>query len=347
VRRALIGAVVASLALAAAAQAAPARRTIVQPEAVVGQPALLGSSLFYEVRTRRLDIVKRLDLGTLQSTPLYTLRSASVQLAGRVHAGGGRVALDVQDVNPRGGFGSKVVELDPAGGPPRTVVRGLLRSTKRRNCGTEVSLEDVSQDGALLIDKASLGCGRRATARHVLRRYAAGPPAILSRYTERSSDESPYWRLAGTHLLEASERGARITDLVTRGVRQVRPGRHFQNVWADLDAAGNAVVGDQSVRGRAVREIVRLAAGRVLLDTRDSQAQPQFCGNRLVMQTVSRTKQELLVYDDLAAAPRVPFSVPRNSPDTEIQLSCDADTAVLTDYQRGKRTVIEVVPLTP
>jgi hypothetical protein len=347
VRRALVGALVATFALGAVAHAAPWRRTIVLPEAVVGQPALLGSSLFYVVRTRRQEIVKRLDLTTLQTAPVYTLRSTSAGLGGVVRAGGSRVAVDVEDINPRGGFGSKVVELAPAGGPPRTVATGLLRNTRRKNCGTEVSLEDVSQDGALLIDKARLGCGRRAAARHVLRRYAVGPPSLLLRYTERLSDESRQWRLAGSRLLEASERGARITDLTTHGVRLVRPGRLFQTVWADLDAVGNAVVGELSFHGRSIREIVRLSPGPVLLDTRDAQAQPQFCGNRLVMQTVSRSKQELLVYDDPAGAPRVAFSVPRNSLDTEIQLSCDADTAVLTDYQRGKRTVIEVVPLAP
>jgi hypothetical protein len=347
VRRALLVALVASFALGAVAHSAPPRRSLVLPEAVVGQPALLGSSLFYVVRTRRQERVKRLDLTTLQAAPVYTLRSASAQLGGVVRAGGGRVALDVEDINPRGGFGSKVVELDPAGGPPRLVATGLLRNAKRRNCGTEVSLEDVSQDGALVIDKARLGCGRRAAARHVLRRYAVGPPSVLLRYTERLSDESRQWRLAGNRLLEATERGARITDLTTRGVRLVRPGRRFQTVWADLDAVGNAVVGELSFRGRSIREIVRLSGGPVLLDARDTQAQPRFCGNRLVVQTVSRDKQELLVYDDLAAQPRVAFSTPRRSPDLEIQLSCDAGTAALVDYQRGKRTVIEVIPLGP
>jgi hypothetical protein len=130
-------------------------------------------------------------------------------------------------------------------------------------------------------------------------------------------------------------------------VRLVRPGRLFQTVWADLDAVGNAVVGELSFHGRSIREIVRLSPGPVLFDARDIQAQPRFCGSRLVEQTVSRDKQELLVYDDLAAQPRVAFSTPRRSPDLEIQLSCDADTAVLTDYQRTRRTVLEVVPLAP
>jgi hypothetical protein len=227
------------------------------------------------------------------------------------------------------------------------VASGSLKNARRKNCGTEVSLEDVSQDGALLIDKARLGCGRRAAARHILRRYAVGPPSVLLRYTERLSDESRQWRLAGNRLLEASERGARITDLTTHGVRLVRPGRHFQTVWADLDQVGNAVVGELSFHGRSIREIVRLSPGPVLFDARDIQAQPRFCGSRLVEQTVSRDKQELIVYDDLAAQLRVAFSTPRRSPDLEIQLSCDADTAVLTDYQRARRTVIEVVPLAP
>lgn len=346
-RRALLGALVATFALGAVAHSAPPRRSLVLPEAVVGQPALLGDALFYVVRTRRQESIKRLDLTTLQTAPAYTLRAASAQLGGVVRAGGGRLAVDVEDINPRGGFGSKVVELYPAGGAARTVASGLLRNAKRRNCGTEVSLEDVSQDGALVIDKARLGCGRRAVGRHVLRRYAVGPPSVLVRYTERLSDESRQWRLAGNRLLEATERGARITDLTTHGVRLVRPGRRFQTVWADLDAVGNAVVGELSFRGRSVREIVRLSSGPVLLDVRDMQAQPRFCGNRLVEQTVSRDKQELLVYDDLAGPPRVAFSTPRRSADLEIQLSCDADTAVLTDYQRARRTAIEVVPLAP
>jgi hypothetical protein len=347
VRRVLLGALAASLALAAVAHAAPERRTIVLPEAVVGQPALLGNTLFYVVRTRRLESVKRLDLTTLQTAPAYTLRTAAAQLGGVVRAGGGRVALDVEDIDPKGGFGSKVVELAPAGGPPRTVARGLLRNARRKNCGTEVSLEDVSQDGTLLVDKTSLRCGRRAAARHVLRRYPLGPPSVLLRYTERLNDDSRWWRLAGSRLLEASERGARITDLATQDVRLVRPGRRFHTVWADLDGAGNAVVGELSFHRRSTREILRLSGGRVLLDARDTLAQPRFCGGRLVEQAVSRDKQELAVYDDLAGPPRIPFSTPRNSPDLEIQLSCDADTAALTDYQRGRHTVIEVVPLTP
>jgi hypothetical protein len=347
VRRALVAALVATFALGPVAHAAPVRRTIILPEAVVGQPAPLGDALFYVVRTRRQESIKRLDLTTLQTAPAYALRSASAQLGGLVRAGGGRVAFDVQDINPRGGFGSKVVELDPAGGPSHVVATGLLRNTKRKNCGTEVSLEDVSQDGALVIDKARLGCGRRAAARHVLRRYAVGPPSVLLRYTERLSDESRQWRLAGNRLLEATERGARITDLATRTVRRVRPARRFQTVWADLDSVGNAVVGELSFHGRSTREVVRLSGGPVLLDARDTAAQPRFCGSRLVEQTVSRDKQELLVCDDLAVPPRVAFSTPRHSSDLEIQLSCDADTALLTDYQRGRRTVIEVVPLAP
>ena len=53
VRRALVGALVATFALGAVAHAAPPRRSFVLPEAVVGRPALLGNSLFYVVRTRR------------------------------------------------------------------------------------------------------------------------------------------------------------------------------------------------------------------------------------------------------------------------------------------------------
>jgi hypothetical protein len=39
--------------------------------------------------------------------------------------------------------------------------------------------------------------------------------------------------------------------------------------------------------------------------------------------------------------------VGRNSPDLELQLACDADTAVLVDRQTPGRTAIEVVPLAP
>jgi hypothetical protein len=99
-----------------------------------------------------------------------------------------------------------------------------------------------------------------------------------------------------------------------------------------------------------VHQLVRLltpAGGRVLFDGRDVQAEPRFCGGRLVVQAVTRQSQQLMVYDDLAGPPRMPFGVPRQSNDLEIQLACNADTAVLVDQQAPRRTAIEVVPLAP
>jgi hypothetical protein len=113
---------------------------------------------------------------------------------------------------------------------------------------------------------------------------------------------------------------------------------------------GTVVSGDDRTRivpqedGLAAT-IRRLQLPRLQLDLRDAQAEPRFCGSRLVVQSVSRQSQQLLVYDDLAGAPRVPFNVARNSRDLEIQLACDADTAVLVDRQAPRRTAIEVVPL--
>jgi hypothetical protein len=351
VRRALIAAAVVILSLAPAARAAPARQSLVLPEAVAGRPALVGGTLFYVVRTRRQETVKRLDLATLQVTPAYKQRASSAGL-GAVRSGGGRVAVEVDDIDPRGGFGTKVVELDPAGGAPRTVAKGLLRNSRRRNCGTEVRLEDVSQDGALLVDTAAFGCGRRARARHVLRRYAAGPPLPVRRWFDKPNDESGQWRLSAGRLLESNERDVRIGDLAGGATRRIRrSARGFLITWADLDAGGHVVIAELRFRGRTTREIVRVSAPgdpggqRILLDAHAIQSEPRFCGERLVEQRVSRTNQELLVYDDPAGAPRLAFSTPRQSSDLEIHLACDADTAVLVDYQRARRTVIEVVPL--
>lgn len=105
-RRAVVGAVTACLALAGVAHAAPPRQSLVLPEAVVGRPALLGNSLFYVVRTRRAEVVKRLDLTTLQSVPVYSKPKASWGFGG-VRGGGGRAAVEVDDVNPRGGLASR------------------------------------------------------------------------------------------------------------------------------------------------------------------------------------------------------------------------------------------------
>lgn len=242
-----------------------------------------------------------------------------------------------------------MVELDPAGGPPRLVATGLLRKT----CGSEVSLEDVSQDGELVIDRTSTACRRGAVPRHVLRRYPKlGPAAVLLRYRERSSDESRQWRLAGNRLLEADERGAVVRDLATGASRRIRRrGRGFLVTWADLDAPGNVVLGEFRFPSRSVRSLVRLfgpsGLGRVLFDAAGTQDEPRFCGSRLVEQRISRERQELLAYDDLAAPPRSLFSTPRASRDLEIQLACDADTAVLVDFQATRRTAVEVVPLAP
>lgn len=344
-RRALLGALVATLALGAVAHAAPPRRSFVLPEAVVGRPALLGNSLFYVVRTRRDELVKRLDLTTLASVPAYSKRKASWGF-GAVRSGGGRVAVEVDDVNPRGGLATQVVELDPAGGPPRVVASGLLRNT----CGSEVSLEDVSEEGALVIDRSSTGCRRGAVPRHVLRRYPKlGPATVLLRYSERSSDESRQWRLAGNRLLEATERGAVVRDLATRATRRIRRrGRGFLVAWADLDAAGSVVLGELRFPSRSVRSLVRLfGPDRVLFDAAGIQDEPHFCGSRLVEQRVSGQGDELLAYDDLGGAPRSVFSTPRVSRDLEIQLACDADTAVLVDFQAARHTAVEVVPLVP
>jgi hypothetical protein len=235
------------------------------------------------------------------------------------------------------------------------VASGRVRNARRHNCGTEVTLEDVSDDGALVIDKARVGCGRSSLARHVVSRYAIGPPAVLARYTERLDDESRFWRLTGNRLLEGTERGVRVRDLATGGTRPIRRrSRRFLVTWGDIDPTGNVVLGELGFPSRSVRELVRLLApadpptgGRILFDARDTLAQPRFCGSRLVEQRVSRTRQELLVYDDLAGAPRVPFSAARRSRDLEIQLTCDPETAALVDFQAARRTAVEVVPLAP
>ncbi len=344
-KRALLLALVAALALGAVAHAAPPRRSFVLPEAVVGRPALLGNSLFYVVRTRRDEVVKRLDLTTLQSVPVYSKPKRSWGFGG-VRSGGGRVAVEVDDVNPRGGLATQVVELNPAGGPARVVARGLLRGA----CGSEVSLQDVSEEGTLVIDRAGTACRRGAVTRHVLRRYPKlGAPAVLARYRERSSDESRQWRLAGNRLLEATERGAVVTDLATRSKRRIRRrGRGYLVTWADLNAAGSVVLGELRFPSRTVRSFVRLfGPDRVLFDSSGIQDEPHFCGSRLVEQRVSGQSDELLAYDDLAAPPRSVFSTPRVSRDLEIQLACDADTAVLVDFRAAKRTAVEVVPLAP
>ena len=347
-RRALLVALVAALALPAVAPAAPPRRSFVLPEAVVGRPALLGNSLFYVVRTRRDEVVKRLDLTTLQSVPVYSKRKRAWGFGG-VRSGGGRVAVEVDDVNPRGGLATLVVELNPSGGPPRVVARGLLRGS----CGSEVSLEDVSEEGALVIDRAGTACRRGAVTRHVLRRYPKlGPPAVLARYRERSSDESRQWRLAGNRLLEGTERGAVVRDLTTRATLRIRRrGRGYLVTWADLNAAGSVVLGELRFPSRTVRSFVRVfppsAPGRALFDAAGIQDEPRFCGSRLVEQRVSPERQELLAYDDLAAPPRLLFSTARVSRDLEIQLACDADTAVLVDFTAARRTAVEVVPLAP
>lgn len=343
-RRALALAAVALAGLPAAAGAAPGRRSFVLPDDVVGRPALLGDALYYEVRTRRVESVKRIDLNTLQTAPVYSKPARSWAL-GPVQAGGGRLAIELDDMNPRGGLATRVVDLSPTGGPPRTVARGLLRAAPRRTCGTEVSLEDVSPEGELLVDAGRTSCRPGAAERHVLRRYGVGGPAVIHRYIERLSDDSRQWHLVAGRLLEATERAARV------GARRIqRSGRGYQLDWADLDGAADVVIGELRARGRSLRELVRLltpTGGRTLLDLRDSQGEPRFCGGRLVVQVVSRLSQQLLVYDDLAGAPRVAFSASRNSPGLGIQLACDASTAVLVDHQARRRTAIEVVPLAP
>jgi hypothetical protein len=345
VRRALAAAGVVLAALPALAAAAPPRSSFVLPEEVVGTPALLGDSLFYVVRTRRAETVKRLDLNTLQAIPVYTRAARSWSL-GPVRSGGGRVAAELDDVNPRGGLATRVVELTPPA-PARVIAGGLLRVRGQgsRTCGTEVTLEDVSPEDEPLVDQGRQACRSGAAERHVLRRYGAGLPAVIHRYVERRSDESPEWRLVAGRLLRVSESSVRI------GGRRIRPsGRGYRLAWADLDAAADVVIGEIRVKGRSVHELVRLVtpvAGRLLLDLRDVQAEPRFCGNRLVVQSVSRQRQQLLVYDDLAGAPRVPLDLARTSSDLEIQLACDAESAVLVGRQAPRRTAIEVLPLAP
>jgi hypothetical protein len=344
VRRAFALVALALAAVPCAAGAAPPRRSFVLPEAAVGRPALVGDALYYVVRTSRLETVKRVDLNTLQVAAVYSKPARSWGL-GPVRAGGGRVAIELDDVNPRGGLASEVVELDPAGAPPRMVARGRLRVARRRTCGTEVALEDVSPEGELLVDEGRMGCPPGSTEHHALRSHGAGPPAVIHRYAEKLSDETRQWRLVGGRLLEATERAARVG-----GRRIAASGRGFQLEWADLDAAADVVTGEIRVRGRSVHQLVRLltpAGGRVLFDARDVQAEPRFCGGRLVVQAVTRQSQQLMVYDDLAGPPRMPFGVPRQSNDLEIQLACNADTAVLVDQQAPRRTAIEVVPLAP
>jgi hypothetical protein len=352
VRRALAAALLATLALAATAHAAPPRRSFVLPESVVGRPALLDNSLFYIVRTRRDEVVKRLDLTTLQSVPVYSKPKAAWGFAW-LRSGGGRVALEVDDRNPRGGLASKVVELPAAGGPARVVASGLVRNSRLHICGTEVSLEDVSPEGALVIDRSATGCRPGAVPRHAIRRYpAAGPVTVIRRFNERSSDEGRQWRLVGDRLLEATERGAVVRNLVTRGVRRIRRrGRGYLVTWADLDAAGNVALGELRFPSRTARSFVRLfppsGPARILFDAAGTQDEPRLCGPRLVELRVSRSADELLVHDDLAAPARSLFSRPHVSRALEVQLACDQDTAVLVNLQATRRTAVDVVPLAP
>jgi hypothetical protein len=172
---------------------------------------------------------------------------------------------------------------------------------------------------------------------------------VRLRFNERPNDEIRQWRLAGNRLLEADERGAVVRDLATGATRRIRRhARGYLVTWADLDAAGSVVLGELRFPSRSVRSFVRLfGPDRVLFDAAGTQDEPRFCGSRVVEHRVSRERQELLAYDDPAGAPRSLFSTPRLSRDLEIQLACDADTAVLVDFQAARRTAVEVLPLAP
>ena len=343
-RRALALAALGLMGLAGPASAVPPRRSFVLPEGVAGRPALLGDSLYYVATTRRLTSVKRLDLNTLQTTTLYSKATRSWAL-GPVRAGGGRIAVEVDDTNPRGGLSSQVLELFPAGGAPRTVARGLVRAARRQSCGTEVVLEDVSPEGELLVDQSRMRCRSRAMPRHELRRYGTGPPAVVRRYVERPSDEVRERRLVAGRVLETT------TSSVTLGGRRIHSaGRGHQILGADLDPAADVAIGEIRLRGRSTRSLVRLltpTGSRVLLDAPGTQAEPRFCGSRLLIQSVSSQALQLLVYDDLAGAPRTAFASARDNRDLELNVVCDADTAVLADLQTPRRTAIQVVPLAP
>jgi hypothetical protein len=346
-----MGALVAGVLLAPSASAAPPRHTFVLNEGA-RTPAVVGNSLFYLSDTRTEEVVKRLDLTTGQRARVFGRRSGAYSL-GALRAGGGRVAVEVDDNSPRGGLGSAVVELDPTGAPPHTLARGVLRT--RARCGLQVSLEDVSQDGAVLVDRTTIECSRRARDRHVLERYGIGPPTELVRWVERSGDEGPAWRLAATRLLKTTEHGVRVTDLVTRQIRRFRPSRRGSVLgFGDLDSSGNLTIAQLRFRRRSMHEVLRLlrptdslASGRVLFDGRTSGSEPRFCGTRLVEHRVSPATEELFVHDDPFGPPRQIFSSTRpGATGLDLELGCDPDTAVIADAGH-KQTVIEVVPLAP
>jgi hypothetical protein len=157
-------------------------------------------------------------------------------------------------------------------------------------------------------------------------------------------------------LLETTEHGVRVTDLVTRHTRRFRPSRRGSVLgFGDLDSSGNLVIAQLRFHRRSLHEVLRLlrptdslAGGRVLFDGRTSGSEPRFCGTRLVEHRVSPATEELFVHDDLAAPPRQILSSTRpGAVDLDLEMACDTDTAVIVDAGRLKQTVIEVVPLAP
>ncbi len=303
-----------------------------------------GGFVYVRHRSSR-DMIQRYDLATARTTTLWTAAREQDSVPA-IDVANGRIAFEVRPQFQR----SRVLLIDVASGAVSELDRG--RYDDRRDCGSSVQLEDVASSGDVLVTKATVPCGRRA-GRLVVQAYGPVETRTLLTRSTRSpflSDGPPHRRLAGDHLLTFGDRVARVRNVATGEVRQLRPLNPASGFGPLAVAPNGRVLLDEFtfVRRGTPRQTIRLLSpsergreGTVVHRSRRAFGEAHFCGDRAVMHTVGPgRRRELKLLDP----PGQLFSGVIPEPDTTS--SCDAGQFAVTVSLGGgpDRTYLHTLP---
>jgi hypothetical protein len=291
------------------------------------------------------ELVQRRDFATGLTTTLWRAPREQAWIPA-IDAAGGRVAFELSSSIRR----SRVMMIDVASGAVSELARG--RYYDRRNCGSSVHLEDVAPSGEVLVTKANVPCGRRSGQLVVRAHGPAGTRTLLVSPTRIPflSDGPPHRRLAGDQLLTFGDRTARVRDLASDAVRQLRP-LDPRSRFGPLAVApdGRVLLNELRFSRRDLPlQTIRLlgpteqgGASTVVHRSRRAFGEVHFCGDRPMMHAVGPGRQRRLRVLD---PPQELFS--GVVPDFDWTTSCDAHHFAVSVGLRGKpdRVYVHTLP---
>jgi hypothetical protein len=315
----------------------------------VDDPVLFGRTVVYAAQRGSHVLIERLDLDNRKSVRLFAIPPGYG--FDRLRGGGGRLAVGIARDAGRRSI-TKVIALDSSGRRTFVATARARFSNGNPTCGRGLELEDVSEQGEVLVEESQYPCGRaRPATEKIVLVDASNRHELIRR---RPSREEPDWQLVGRRLLESSAAVARVRDLSTGELLSITPRRRGSRLGTvALNLTGHVALSEYTGGAPSFRARVRLLApqvpvggSRLLAADRNVAHVLQFCGTKLVDETMSlRGWEEVLVRDSVGEPPRTLLRrrEPRNLLDRATV--CDEHSYVRIEDRGSAGRRIEDLPL--